>query len=103
MTKTENILKFAITLVIVLSGLIAYKTWPLRNDLALAQKDISSLQNKQKEVKEELDSRPREKELRPVLDNIQQQLNDHKQICRDLQASIIDLQKILIKLEAKVK
>lgn len=87
---------------IVIGGFITLRLWPIQERVSLAEGDIRTLCERTDGLQKDVDKRPTEKELTPVLESIQRQLNSHQKACEDLNKNISQLEKVIVKLETKL-
>jgi len=87
---------------IIIGGFITLRLWPIQERVSLAEGDIRSLCERTEGLQQDVEKRPTEKELTPVLESIQRQLNSHQKACEDLNKTIVSLEKIMVRIETKI-
>lgn len=101
-----RLLTVLISLSIILGGFVSYKilpvVLPLQERLAVAEQRLKNIDENQIRLACDHDKFATIKELAPVLDSIQRQLNEHQQACDEFTKSVIRFERVLSRLEARL-
>jgi len=98
-----RLINFILSVAVILGGFVTYKMWPLRERVSIAEQRIETVCEQQKDLKADHKEFVTGKEIKPVLESIQRQLNEHTKICDKQNEQMAAISKLLIKIEVQLE
>jgi exonuclease VII small subunit len=101
-----KLLTVLISLSIILGGFISYKIlpviMPLKERLAVAEQKLENIYGNQNRLADEHNKFVTTKELIPMLESIQRQLNAHQEACNEFNKLFSRFERVVARLESRL-